>query len=148
MSNLTKNRKTTNISETMDIPSKCSKLHLDKVLMFIGLNGAGYLTCSVKVQKLQASFFPSHPSPLSPPPPTPTPLPQVPALFRLPIFDECSTGVGYALLLTVPVFYVCSSLLFSLLGCVIFYWEKRQAKKLSSYNVFTNENAQTSVIPQ
>ena len=93
-----------------------------------------------------SSFFPSHSSPLLHP--LPPSLPQVPALFRLPIFDECSTGVGYALLLTVPVFYVCSSLLFSLLGCVIFYWEKRQTKKLSSYNVFTNEDAQTSVIPQ
>ena len=37
----------------MDIPSESSKQHLDKGLMFIGLIGAGYLTCSMIVQKLQ-----------------------------------------------------------------------------------------------
>ena len=53
LSNLTKNRKMTNNSETMDIPSESSKQHLDKGLTFIGLIGAGYLTCSVIIQKLQ-----------------------------------------------------------------------------------------------
>ena len=48
-----KNQKTTNISETMDIPSESSKEHLHKVLTFIGLIGAGYLTCPFIVQKLQ-----------------------------------------------------------------------------------------------
>ena len=51
--NLTKNRKTTNNSATMDIPSESNKQHLDKVLTFIGLIGAGYLTCSMTVQKVQ-----------------------------------------------------------------------------------------------
>ena len=45
LSNLTKNLKTTNISETLDIPSKNSKEHLYKVLTFIGLIGVGYLMC-------------------------------------------------------------------------------------------------------
>ena len=51
--NLTKNRKTTNISENLDILPESSEQHLDKVLTFIGLIGAGYLTCSSIVQKLQ-----------------------------------------------------------------------------------------------
>ena len=51
--NLTKNRKTTNNSATMDIPSESNKQHLDKVLTFIGLIDAGYLTCSMTVQKVQ-----------------------------------------------------------------------------------------------
>ena len=41
-----------NSSETMDIPSKSSKQHLDKVLTFIGLIGARYLTYSIIIQIL------------------------------------------------------------------------------------------------
>ena len=52
LSNL-QNRKTTNISENLDMPSESSEQHLDKVLTFIELIGAGYLTCSIIVQKLQ-----------------------------------------------------------------------------------------------
>ena len=48
LSSLTKNQKKTTISETMDIVSESSKQHLEKVLTFIGLIGAGVL-----VQKLQ-----------------------------------------------------------------------------------------------
>ena len=36
-----KNGKTTNLSESINIPFESSKLQLDKVLMFIGLIGAG-----------------------------------------------------------------------------------------------------------
>ena len=53
LSNLMKNRKMTNISENLNIPPESSEQHLDKVLTFIGLIGAGYLTCSNIVQKLQ-----------------------------------------------------------------------------------------------
>ena len=53
LSNLTKNRKMTNISENLDIPPESSEQHLDKVLTVIGLIGAGYLTRSIIVQKLQ-----------------------------------------------------------------------------------------------
>jgi len=128
---------------TLDPIPTSSSLLSPNALFFSCFSPSSFL---ITLVSSYSSFFP----PIPPPSPLLHPLPplsQVPALFRLPIFDECSTGVGYALLLTVPVFYVCSSLLFSLLGCVIFYWEKRQAKKLSSY-VFTNEDAQTSVIPQ
>ena len=52
LSNLTKNHKMKNSSETMDIPSKSSKQHHDKVLTFIGLIGARYLTYSIIVQIL------------------------------------------------------------------------------------------------
>ena len=45
LSNLTKNQKMTTILETMDIVSESSKQHHEKVLSFIGLIGAGYLTC-------------------------------------------------------------------------------------------------------
>ena len=48
--NLMKNHKTK--TETMDILSKNSKQHLDKVLTFIGLIGARYLTYSIIVQIL------------------------------------------------------------------------------------------------
>ena len=53
LSNLTKNRKTTKISENFNIPPESSEQHLDKVLTVIGLIDAGYLTCSSIVQKLQ-----------------------------------------------------------------------------------------------
>ena len=36
----------------LDIPPESSERHLDKVLTVIGLIGAGYLTCSIIVQKL------------------------------------------------------------------------------------------------
>ena len=49
---MTKNWKMSNILETMDIPSNSSKHHLDKFLTFIGVIGAGYLTCSNIVKKL------------------------------------------------------------------------------------------------
>ena len=56
VSNLTKNRKTSNILDTMDIPSESSKQHLDKFLTFIGLIGAGYLMCLKKYRSGPVKF--------------------------------------------------------------------------------------------
>ncbi len=65
---------------------------------------------------------------------------QVPALTdHIPAFDPCSVGVGYALLVIVPLFYVTSSVLFFILGIVIHFWSKRTSDIEISYNVLDND---------
>ena len=58
LSNLTKNPKSTNLSETIDFPSESSNHYFDKVLTSIGFIGSflhGKLTSSMIVQKLKIS---------------------------------------------------------------------------------------------
>jgi hypothetical protein len=50
----------------------------------------------------------------------------VPALLDwVSTFNRCSSGVKYALLIVVPSFYLCASLLFLLLGVVNVWWERK-----------------------
>ncbi len=65
---------------------------------------------------------------------------QVPALTdHIPLFDPCTVGVGYALLVIVPLFYVTSSALFVVLGLVIHFWNKRIAAEEISYSVLDSD---------
>ena len=66
---------------------------------------------------------------------------QVPALLdHISAFDRCGKGVGYALLVVVPTFYVISAILFAVLGVVIHYWDKRQSGQ-ASYTIVKNEDS-------
>ena len=56
LSNLTKNRKTSNILDNMDLPSESSKHHHDKFLTFIGFIGVGYLMCLTKYRSAPVKF--------------------------------------------------------------------------------------------
>lgn len=58
---------------------------------------------------------------------------------HIPAFDPCSVGVGYALLVIVPLFYVTSSALFVVLGVVIYFWRKRTASENITYSVLTGD---------
>ena len=64
----------------------------------------------------------------------------MPALTdNIPLFNPCTVGVGYALLVIVPVLYVTSSALFVVLGLVIHFWYKKTAAVEISYSVLDND---------
>ena len=66
---------------------------------------------------------------------------QIPAFTdHIPLFDSCSTGIGYALLVTVPSFYIMASFLFILLGVVIHVWHKRMSSSDAVYSTLENES--------
>lgn len=68
----------------------------------------------------------------------------MPALLdHVPVFDRCGKGVGYALLVVVPSFYILSAVLFAVLGVIIHYWHKRQSGQ-ASYSVVTTEEEDPS----
>ena len=56
------------------------------------------------------------------------------------MFDPCTKGVGYALLVVVPALYLTSAVLFTLLGVVMQCWDKTQAARAAKYDVFENES--------
>ena len=66
---------------------------------------------------------------------------QVPALLdHISAFDRCGKGVGYALLVVVPTFYILSAILFAVLGVIIHYWDKRESAQ-ATYTVVKDEDS-------
>ena len=55
-------------------------------------------------------------------------------------FDRCGKGVGYALLVVVPTFYILSAFLFAILGVIIYYWDKREITQ-ATYTVVKDEDS-------
>lgn len=54
---------------------------------------------------------------------------QIPALLDwVSTFYRCTSGLKYSLLIVVPSLYLCSSLLFLVLGVVTVWWERRRRK--------------------
>ena len=69
---------------------------------------------------------------------------QVPALLDwVSTFYRCTSGLKYALLIVVPSLYLCSSLLFLLLGVVNVWWERREVKG-GHYSVLDTHTGNTS----
>lgn len=59
---------------------------------------------------------------------------QIPAIMNHASFlDPCTSGVGYALLIIVPSFYLLSAVLFAVLGAVTVCWDRVTATKDFSY---------------
>ena len=66
---------------------------------------------------------------------------QVPALLdHISAFDRCGKGVGYALLVVVPTFYILSAILFAILGVIIHCWDKRETAQ-AAYTVVKDEDS-------
>ena len=94
-------------------------------------------------------------SPTPPPSLSPLPLPpslshageQVPSLLDwVSTFYRCSSGIKYALLIVAPSLYLCSSLLFLLLGLVMTWWERRtkEGGRMAGYTTFNTPDPDDS----
>ena len=72
---------------------------------------------------------------------------QVPSLLDwVSTFYRCSSGLKYALLIVAPSLYLCSSLLFLLLGLVMTWWERRtkEGGRVAGYVTFNTPDPDDS----
>lgn len=73
---------------------------------------------------------------------------QIPGIMNhAPFLDPCTNGVGYALLITVPSFYLLSAVLFAVLGAVSVCWDRATDSKDFVYQPVGDNDKEVQPVP-